>query len=249
MVFSFKHFLFSPWLGSSKLTNCCLHPRLKTPPGVSDVLSSSKVHESQKPACWTISGEPFTIVYNCDWLSNIVIWSYSLLVLSCADVSRYYSVHGFTSKVQLVPPAGWPSDVLKWTKCRASWNSRKLLRTSDPQNIFVLWGSADNIGNIRVCVSDRIIALKKMNSGNDQCLYYVVQQWKRLCYFRCTSVEVTSYPVLNLRRRKKERNSSNSLILGMTWCTKGCSRSESLASKDINHNGKLSLAEIDKVPT
>ena len=41
-----------------------------------------------------------------------------------------------TSKVQLVPPAGWPWDVLKWTKCRASWNSRRLRRTStDPQNM------------------------------------------------------------------------------------------------------------------
>ena len=71
------------------------------------------------------------------------------------------------------------------------------------------------------------------------------------CVFMCflgIQLEVTSYQVLNLRRRKKERSSSNSLMLGITWCTNGCSRPEYFASKDINHNGKLSLAEIDKVP-
>lgn len=188
----------------------------------------------------------YTIVIDYPILLYDLILCLFFLVLMCLGTTLY-----MVSRLRCnwCRPLGGP---------RTFWSGPNAGQVEIPENS---WGPATRkiflcYGEVRItsATSEFVfqtesLLWKKMNSGNDQCLYYVVQQWKRLCYFRCTSVEVTSYPVLNLRRRKKERNSSNSLILGMTWCTKGCSRSESLASKDINHNGKLSLAEIDKVPT
>ena len=82
------------------------------------------------------------------------------------------------------------------------------------------------------------------------CTTYVVQQWKRLCYFRCTSGS-QQLPTSELEE-EEEREKLFKLIdtwndLVHQWVFHR--RSESFASKDINHNGKLSLAEIDKVPS